>query len=168
MKQLVKVEGLEVVDRALAQLPQALRRGVLLRALRRAGKPIATTARASAPRGSDATRRGSKKDRRTGRAATIGPGADSIRVRAVRATNQYGAQVAVGPDRRHFYMRFSEFGTSRQAGTRWLTRAFEEHKARTITFIGEEVWEEIARTAARLRTGASAGTLGAKAREALR
>ena len=68
----VEVVGLEELDQALAELPQALRRNVVLAALREAAAPIVKEARAKARRGKDPRRRGSKKQRRSGDSATIG------------------------------------------------------------------------------------------------
>lgn len=45
----VKIEGLKELDAALGQLPKAVARNVLKRALVRAGQPIADTARVMAP-----------------------------------------------------------------------------------------------------------------------
>lgn len=166
-KQLVKVEGLTELDAALAQIPQGLRRDVLLRTLRRASQPMVRSARARAPRGTDPRRRGSGKDRRSRRSTTLGHGADSIRARAVRATNPHRGEVAIGPDRAHFYMRFAEFGTSRQPAQRFLTAAYEEQKLEVLRAVGTELQVVIADTAAKLYRGAVAGKLSAKARRAL-
>lgn len=165
---MVRIAGLDELDRALAAIPQNLRRPVLIRALRSGSKGMVKQARATAPRGTDPSRRGSKKDRRSGRSKTLGPGADSIRARAVPAASQYRVDVAVGPDRRHFYMRFSEFGTSRQAGQRYMTKAFEANKADAIVKTAEELAVVIQNTAAKLRRDAQSGKLGARDERALR
>ncbi len=166
--ELAYVEGLRELDDALAELPQALRRPVVLSALRRAAKPMIRDARLRAPRGTDPRRRGSRKQRRAGKSVAIGPGADSIKARAMRARSQYEATVAIGPDKKHWYMSFSEFGTSRQPPQRFLTAAFETHKVKAIETFGDALWQSISRKAARLARKAAAGKLGKRAERALR
>ena len=167
-RELAYVEGLREVDDALAEIPQALRRPVVLSALRRAARPMVRDARLRAPRGTDPRRRGSEKQRRSGEAAAIGHGADSIRARSVRARSQHEATVAVGPDKKHWYMSLVEFGTSRHAPQRFLTPAFEAHKRQAIETFGDALWKSISRTAARLARKAAAGKLGKRAERALR
>ena len=163
----VEVEGLTELDAALAELPAALRRGVVLAALRKAAAPIAKEARVRAPRGKDPRRRGSKKQRKRGESERIGHGADSIIVRAAKSKTPTEAAVVIGPDAAHWYMRFVEFGTSRQAPARFLTPAFEIHKEAAIRVTGEELWNTLSRTAARLARQAESGSLSKKARRAL-
>ena len=166
--ELAYVEGLGELDDTLAELPQALRRPVVLSALRRASKPMVRDARARAPRGTDPTRRGSRKQRRSGQSVAIGPGADSIRARAVRARSPHEATVAVGPDKKHWYMSFVEFGTSRQAPQRFLTPAFETHRVQAIETFGDALWKSISRLTKRLARKAAAGKLSRRAERALR
>ena len=163
----VDVEGFEELDRALAGLPEALRRNVVLAALRKAAQPMVREAKTRARRGSDPKRRGSQKQRKSGESERIGHGADSITARAVRTDRPNEAAVALGPDAKHWYMRFVEFGTSRQAADRFMTAAFEIHKERAVELVGEELWKSLSRTAARLAKQADAGTLSKKARRAL-
>lgn len=54
----VQVAGLKELDAALSEIPAALRRNVVLSALRRAAQPIVRDARARARRGADPRRRG--------------------------------------------------------------------------------------------------------------
>ena len=163
----VEVEGLEELDRALAQVPDALRRNVVLAALRKAAQPMVREAKARARRGSDPRRRGSQKQRSSGESERIGHGADSITARAVRTDRRNEAAIAIGPDAKHWYMLFVEFGTSRQAPDRFLTPAFEIHKERAVTLIGEELWKSLSRTAKRLARQAESGKLSRKAQRAL-
>lgn len=107
-----QIEGLEELERAFNELPKGMGRNVLLRALRKAGTPVANEAKSRAPRGKDPRRRGSKKQRKSGQSARMGSMADSIRVRAVRATpGGTEVTVAIGPSSAHFYSRFLEYGT---------------------------------------------------------
>ena len=163
----VDVEGLKELDAALAEMPEALRRNVVLAALRKAAKPIVQDARARARRGTDPKRRGSQKQRKRGESEAIGHGADSINVRAVKRSVAPEPTVAVGPSVKHWYMQFVEFGTSRQAPDRFLTPAFEINKEAAVKVIGEELWKSLARTAKRLARQAESGKLSKKSLRAL-
>lgn len=164
----VAVVGLRELETALAEIPASLRRNVVLAALRRAAQPIVRDARARARRGTDPRRRGSTKQRRSGESLTMGPGADSIAARAVKSSVATEASVTVGPDRRHWYMKFVEFGSARQSPVRFLTPAFEVNKEAAVQLAGEELWKSIAATARRLARQAESGTISRKAAEALR
>ena len=164
----VQVLGLAELDDALGHLPEALRRQVVLAALRKAARPIVRDAKAKARRGTDPRRRGSKKQRRSGESERIGHGADSIAARAMKATSKTGATVAVGPDARHWYMKFLEFGSSRQTPDRFLTPAFEINKERAAELVGEELWKSLSATAKRLARQAEAGRLTKSATKAFR
>ena len=163
----VQVLGFKELDRALGELPQAFRRPVVLAALKKGSRPIVRDARARAPRGDDPKRRGSKKQRRGGKAAALGAGADSIAARSVRATSATNTTVAVGPDKAHWYMKFSEFGTARSRKQAFLRPAFDSNAEGASVAIGQELWRQLERTAARLAAQASSGKLSAGARKAL-
>jgi HK97 gp10 family phage protein len=163
----VQVAGLKELDAALTEIPAALRRNVVLSALRRAARPIVRDARMRARRGTDPRRRGSMKQRKSGESLTMGPGADSIAARAVKSSVATEAAVTVGPDRRHWYMKFLEFGSARQAPERFLTPAFEVNKEAAVQLAGEELWKSIAATARRLARQAESGQLSRKAAEGL-
>ena len=164
----VQVLGFKELDAALAQLPEALRRQVVLRALRKAAQPMVRDARAKARRGKDPRKRGSMKQRKSGESEAMGPGADSIAARATRSSSSTEAAVAVGPDARHWYMKFLEFGSAHQTADRFLTPAFETNKEAAVQAIGQELWKEIAATAKRLARQAAAGTLSKAAEAGLR
>jgi len=136
-----RVSGFKGLDEALAELPSAVRPAIVRRALRRAAQPIVDDARRRAPRGTDPRKRGSKKDRRTGKSAGLGPAADSIRATVVPSTSEHEASVAVAAGPRHFYLRFSEFGTSGgrrrvHVGYRPSTSKFSKNR----TYV-RKVWE---------------------------
>jgi len=164
----VQVLGYKELDAALAQLPEALRRQVVVAALKKAAAPMVRDAKAAAHRGKDPRRRGSMKQRKSGESAAMGHGADSIAARAAPSGSPHEAVVAVGPDARHWYMKFLEFGTARESPQRFLTPAFEINKEAAIRAVGEELWKSLAATAARLARQSAAGTLSRGAAEALR
>ena len=162
----VQIAGFRDLDAALAELPQSLRRAVILAALKKAAAPMVRDARAKARRGKDPRRRGSMKQRKSGESASMGHGADSIAARAVKASTPNEASVAVGPDARHWYMKFVEFGTARQAPDRFLTPAFEINKDSAAELVGEELWKSLSAAAKRLAKNAENGTLSKSAQKA--
>jgi HK97 gp10 family phage protein len=155
--------GFRELDQALGRLPEALRRDVVLKALRKAGEPMVDAARARIRRGTDPRKRGSKKQRKKGESATIGAAADSIAIRALRATTNTQVAAAVGPDAAHWYTRFQEFGSAHEPARRWLTPAFEETKETVMEQIGVELWLSMKATAERLAMQGDSGTLSKKA-----
>lgn len=159
----MQLVGFRELDDALGRLPEALRRDVVLKALRAAGEPMVDAAAARLTRGSDPRKRGSKKQRKSGESVAIGAAADSIAVRALRATTNTQVAAAVGPDAAHWYTRFREFGTSHEPARRWLTPAFETEKETVMERIGVELWASMKATAERLAKQGGAGTLSRKA-----
>jgi HK97 gp10 family phage protein len=164
----VKMEilGLKELDGMLGRLPEALRRNVVLAALKNAGRPIVRDARARAHRGIDPFRRGSKKQRDSGQAALMGAGADSIKARTLPPESQTNTAIAIGPDTRHFYMRYLEHGTARQSPQPFLAPAFDTNKESVAEAIGIELWKSLDATVKRHAKLAAAGTLPPLASEA--
>ena len=162
----VQVVGFRELDAALAELPQALRRAIVLAALKKAAAPMVRDARAKARRGKDPRRRGSMKQRKSGESAAMGHGADSIAARAAKASSPNEATVVVGPDARHWYMKFVEFGTARQPPVRFLTPAFEVNKDEAAQLVGEQLWKSLSAAAKRLAKQAESGTLSKSAQRA--
>jgi hypothetical protein len=74
--------------------------------------------------------------------------------------------VVVGPDARHWYMKFVEFGTARQAPDRFLTPAFEINKDEAAQLVGEELWKSLSAAAKRLARQAEQGRLSKSAQRA--
>jgi HK97 gp10 family phage protein len=163
----VQVLGFKALDQALAELPQYLRRPVVLGALKKGSRKIVRQARAGALRGTDPTKRGSKKQRKSRKSETIGHGADSIAARAAPVTKATTTTVTIGPDAAHWYMRFSEFGTSRQRKQAFLRPAFDANAEAAAQEVGEALWESLARAAERLRRQAESGKLSVRATRAL-
>jgi HK97 gp10 family phage protein len=93
-----EVDG-RALERQLAYNPD------VTSALDKIGKAIADDARALAPK----------------RVSTGGAGARSIHHEI--GFDEKGAYVRISWDKRHFYMQFAEFGTSRQAATPFLRPA---------------------------------------------
>lgn len=202
MPQTFEVRGLKELDQALAAVPEAFRRRIVLGALRRAARPILNEARARARRGAAQVRRGGVRvgSKQWAKWNLGKPLADSITVSASRNDAEGTVSVAIGPDSGHFYSLFVEEGTKARparegvgrvtyerrskstgalklrlrrkrrakkahAATRaypFLQPAFEAHAERTITAIGDEMWQGILTATARLSARAVAGKLTAR------
>lgn len=144
----VKIEGIEELKRALAEIPQALRKKVLLGALRKAARVVSGAAKAAAPvlstpspyrtRGLVKRRisvRTSKEARRSGDVGVFvnvrpAPGAKyktvrgsflgvKTRTRTLVKASQRGARSPTDP----FYWRFLEYGTRKMRARPFLMPA---------------------------------------------
>ena len=130
-----KVAGFVELENALRKLPEVVAGAFLEQSLREAGQPMAASAKRFAPR-SDSTRQG-------------GHMADSIAIRKLKNDTTRGLEATswVGPDRKHFYGMFSEFGTVHQTARPFLRPAFESEKSPTIDRLGKSLWVRIEREA---------------------
>ena len=139
----VKIDGLDDLKRALADLTPQLRKKVLLSALRKAARVVSDAAKASAPvlaqpapyrtRGLVRKRisvRTSKESRRAGDVGVFvnvrpAPGAKYKRINGKRTfvkASQRGARSATDP----FYWRFLEFGTKKMRARPFLRPAADK------------------------------------------
>ena len=130
-----KVSGFVELENALRKLPEAVAGAFLEQSLREAGQQMAESARRFAPR-SDSTRQG-------------GHMADSIAIRKIKNDTTRGLEATswVGPDRKHFYGMFAEFGTVHETARPFLRPAFESEKGATIDRLGRSLWTRIEREA---------------------
>lgn len=135
-RQNFRIEGLKELDEALAELPKATARNVLLRTLKKVAQPIADTAAHLAP-----------DDPRTG-------GKDlhsSILVQSVPAKKRENdVEVAVGPSQQTFYGMFQEFGTARHGPKPFLRPAWDGHVMEVLSGIKNTLADEIDKAAKRL------------------
>ena len=129
----VKIEGLADLKRALADVPNKIRKGALKRALRLAGNTVRDAARAGAP-----VLQTSARHRKPGTVVRRKPGTvkQAIRVRtskADRKAGDVGVFVNVKPAKAGqrgakspndpFYWRWLEFGTRKMAARHFLQQA---------------------------------------------
>jgi HK97 gp10 family phage protein len=137
---LMRVEGLSELNHALTELPKALGKTTLGRALKRAGEPIADAAAAMAPR-------------KTGRLA------ESMRVGTTiskrlrgRAPKESKVEAYVGPrgDKGPHYAIVQEFGSYKMRAHPYLRPAWDNGKAAALTSISKTLGEEIEKTRARI------------------
>jgi HK97 gp10 family phage protein len=51
--------------------------------------------------------------------------------------------IPIGPDEKHYYLRFPEFGTSKQPGQGFIEKAFNDTKEEAKQAIAEAIREEL-------------------------
>jgi HK97 gp10 family phage protein len=131
--------GFAELEKTLRTLPTAVAGRALASALKTASEPIAEEASRLAPR----------SDRATGGVHL----ADSIAVRSTRDTRDGDLQVdvAVGPDRGHFYGMFWEFGTIFHRARPWLRPAWDRHHRLALQIFAFTLWEKLEAAALKLR-----------------
>lgn len=137
MAETVKIEGLDDLNRAIAELTQDLKRKVVRGALRDAAKPIQRAAVANAPTlQSPATYRlpGTLKRSILVKASRQANGRDgNIGVYiAVRKRKGLGGKAGARNPFDPFYWRFLEFGTKHISAQRFMTRAFDANSGAAI------------------------------------
>ena len=170
MKVTVKVEGLADLDRALAELgSKALARNTLIRVLKKAGEPIAESARAYAPKDTgelqDSITVSPKIKNNVGNSefadamkSGLGQKAAVSAMRdARRAAKGKGsfAVMYVGPakakSKKDAIKRIvQEFGSSKQAAHPYMRPAWDAEKDRALEIIKAQLGPEIMKTAARV------------------
>jgi len=148
----VEFHGLREIDELLKQLPKQVAGRVLTAGLRAGGNVIRAEAKRTAPRRADPGAKPISSSSKKGRL----PGylRASIIVRAIREAGT-SAKVIVGPSRRAFYGRFSEFGTSRQPARPWLRPAFDRTREAALKAIKESLGRNVALAAERWIKGAA-------------
>lgn len=126
----MKFEGAKELEAALRQLPAAIAKTATTNAMKEAVKPMAADMQASAPK-------------RTGEAAA------SIHSEVVQVEG-FGATVAVGPDREHFYLQFAEWGTATKPARPFMRPAWDSHQQQILRDLGAFWWSKLAAAAKRL------------------
>ncbi len=161
-REIVRIDGLRELDRALSELPRATARNVLRRVLMKRAQPMVDTARQLVPVDSGqlrdsiaiSTKLGTKAGKSEFAAAMragLGKEAALQAMRdARRAASGQGsfAEIYVGPGRMpHAHM--VEFGTSKMAPRPYLRPAWDAHKNGILDGIKDDLWSEIQKAAAR-------------------
>lgn len=155
MAELVKIEGLDGVRKALRALPKEVRKRELYRSLRPGARIIQARAKALAPRGEGFFRRYHEKDW----AHYAGTLANSIVIRREKKRYLLDAarlRIGVASSRRNinvgaFYWRFVEFGTSKMEASPFLVPAFESMRYAADKAIKRALLKGVARQAARVK-----------------
>jgi HK97 gp10 family phage protein len=143
----VQIEGLKELEKALGELPKALRKPVVARMLRKAAQPLAEAMRSMAP--DDPVTQGD--DLRTG--ITVSPNL-SPRQKGLHkkmfADDKAAVEMFVGPNAAHYYGFFQEFGTVHHGPQPFVRPAWDAGKEPLLARIKDDLWLEINKAAARL------------------
>lgn len=165
----VKIEGLRELDAALGELSKGAARGVLRRALIKAGEPMRAAAERNAPKDTgqlgDSIALSSRIDNRAGKSAFAsvmkGGGSKAQAVQALRdARREAGigesfAEVFMGPrksgKRNSIKAMVQEFGSEKQQPQPYMRPAFDAEKNTVLDGIKGELTTEIGKAVARAR-----------------
>ena len=142
----VTVGGLEGLQSALQDLPKATGRNVLKRALLKAAEPIVAAAKSHAPE-ETGDLRGS---------ITVGTKLTKRQKRLHRKQGKRDVEVFIGPGpARHSgqppdYAHLVEFGSIHNEPHPFMRPAWDKGKTAVVDSVSDDLWNEIARAAARL------------------
>lgn len=152
------IVGVKEASKALFDLPKSLRKSAVRSAMKKVLKPVVKSAREKAPK-------------------ATGEGAKSIKARTNKdlkssdvsfSGRKFAIGMSVGPDTKHYYMRFHEHGTSKLSANPFLRPAWDMHKEQVLKDFGDELWKSIKKRARTIRRKAEAGTLGKRTTKAIR
>lgn len=125
-----RFEGAPELAAALRRLPDAIARTATINAMKDAVEPMVRDMQGRAPK-------------------KTGEGAASIHSE-VSKVEGFGATVAVGPDRDHFYLAFPEWGTARQPARPWMRPSWDAHSKGILRSLGAAWWARLAKAAGSL------------------
>jgi HK97 gp10 family phage protein len=141
MAELVRIEGLRELDRALGELPKSVGKSVARKVLKKRGKPIADAAKAKAPVDPDGG----------------GQLRDSIGVSTKLSPRQRRLQRKIGRDDVEMFVgagplahaHLNEFGLGNNPPRPFMRPAWDERRRGVIDGIGDDLWKEIDKAAKR-------------------
>lgn len=147
----VKVEGLNELQKALRQLPDSTAKGVARRVLKKAGEPVAQTARQLVP-------------------VKEGHLRDSIGVSTKLSKTQRRKHRKIGKDDIEMFIgagplpqaHHQEFGTKDHPAQPFMRPAWDKNKRAVLEGIKGDLWEEIRKTAERVAKRAAKAAAGKK------
>lgn len=134
-----KIYGFDETVANLRRLPQEVAGKVLDAAVRKAGTPMAQDAASSAPRSATPSKAGHM--------------ADTVRLRKFtdqNSGNDLEVNYTIGPDAKHFWGGFQEFGTVHEAARPFERPAFDRGADGVIQTLGKELGSGVERAAKRL------------------
>ena len=148
----IQITGLQELEKALLELPQALHGKVLNAAVREGAKEIRKEAQNRAPVGSVGHQVG-KKGRKS-YISNVRPGhlKRNIKIRIAK-TSKGEAKGYVYVSWKAFYGRFLEYGTKRMSAKPFLRPAFDGQWQAAARKIGDELWDKTAAAAKNLAGG---------------
>lgn len=174
-----EIQGAKELDRMLSELPKAMSKAVLRKALVSAGEPIRAEAETMAPRGrtgklkksivvSTRLRSSQKKDHRRDRTAVevfVGSTAPCAHLVEFGTGDRSLRTPGPAPVGGNVLMVKS---TGRMQPKPFLRPAWEMRKKEALQVLSREIWAELLKAAKRLAKKAEKGTLGKRQQEALR
>lgn len=134
-----RIDGFDECVSAVRQLPQEIAGKVLDAAMRKAGTPMAQDASSTAPRSETPSKAGHM--------------ADTISLRKFtdqNSGNDLEVNYTIGPDAKHFWGGFNEFGTIHEAARPFERPAFDRGASGVIDTLGKELGAGVERAAKRL------------------
>lgn len=165
-RDVVRIDGLKDLDKALGELPKATARAALHRVLRKAGAPIAEEAARLAP--DDPTTgapdlhtsiavstklknpAGKKEYAAVMRAGGTKAEAGAAMRTARREGNKSFAEIYVGPGKGGAHGVLQEFGTVHHGPQPFMRPAWDSKKSTALNIIADELGNEIMKSAKRL------------------
>jgi HK97 gp10 family phage protein len=141
-----KLEGSKELDRVLKGLPKAVGRRMIIAGLRDQAKPILRDARRHAP-------------------VDSGDSKKSIKIRTM-VKSKFPA-ITIGPDTDHWFLKFAEYGSTRQTAKPFMRPAWDAHKRAAANGFIVSTIQAIEKYADRLKKQAYAGKLSRAGRKAL-
>lgn len=147
MKTTVRLEGFRELDRALGELPKAVARNTLVRVGKKRLQPIAETANALAPDDPE-TEGGLHRSFVVG--TKLNRRQKSLLRRAVRRgeADKHFAEIYAGTNDPAGVQQ--EFGNVNHGPQPMLRPAWDQHKGGLLPGLGDDLWEAIKKSAARV------------------
>lgn len=151
------LSGAKELEDALKELPKAMSKAVLTRALKKAAAPVAALASDLAPRGA------------TGNLAiSIEVGTKLKESQRKGGVKSGDVEIYIGattPKGAHAHL--VEFGTDHSPPHPFMRPAWDQLKETVVSLIGREIWAALAKSARTLARKSAKGTLSKSARRAL-
>ena len=139
-KETVQITGLKELDRKVRELTEATGKNFLSPALRKAANVIRDKARDLAPRGNDDEVKTYEQIKVRRDPDPMAKGANEIMYVKPFATKRFPV----------YYWRFVEFGTVKQPAQRFLTRAYDADKLKSVKVFKEALAKAVIRETKKL------------------
>lgn len=145
----MKIKGLKELDRALAQLPDAVAYDVIQGAALEALQPMADMARRLAPEDP------STPDPDLNTSIVVSPHLKAGRATKFRGNGPYFVRVFMGPNMSGYPQAImQEFGTRNHGAQPYMRPAFEDKKVEAVKILKDRLWVKIRDQAVSGRFGA--------------
>lgn len=148
----IRITGAREMEAVLRQLPAAIAKQALTKALRHAAQPVLDEARALAPVGQESKGRVRLRHTKRGKITIshYGKLKPSLRIATVPASQTPHSATVVVTVGKAFWGMFVEFGTRFMAARPFLRPAFESKKMDALNRLGKALGEEIEKATKKL------------------